>query len=302
MGSGRWENTGRAYYSSSSATARDALSVHDYFKSNQINEALDPNGVMLRESCDSDDNPESNAIIIGLDVTGSMGSIAHEIAKEGLGTLIEGILERKPVVDPHILIAAIGDVMCDNSPLQISQFEADERIIQQLTDIYVEGGGGGNNTESYDLPWYFAGTRTAIDCFTKRNQKGYLFTVGDEMPPAGLKAKDIKRVFGTDDQKDYTAAELLALAEEKYHVFHLIVEEGSYCRGSQRSRVIASWRQLMGSRAIPLLNYKHMSEVILACIEISEAGEVFDDEQISTLIDSHQDEAVRRTLAHALVS
>jgi len=300
MGSGRWESTGRAYYSTSSVAARDATSVRDYFRSSQINEALDPNGVLLRESCDGDDNPESNAIIIGLDVTGSMGRIAHEIAKEGLGTLIEGILERKPVVDPHILIAAIGDVMCDSSPLQISQFEADERIIQQLTDNYVEGGGGGNNTESYDLPWYFAATRTAIDCFTKRGKKGYLFTVGDEMPPAGLRAKDIKRVFGTDDQQDYTAAELLALAEEKYHVFHLIVEEGSYCRGRQRPRVIAGWKQLMGSRAIPLSNYKHMSEVILACIEISEAGEIVDDEQINALIDSHQDESVRQTLSHAL--
>ena len=297
MGSGRWENTGREYYSTSSVAAREATSVHDYFRSSQINEALNPKGVMLRESCDSEDNPESNAIIIGLDVTGSMGSIAHEIAKEGLGTLIEGILERKPVVDPHILIAAIGDVMCDSSPLQISQFEADERIIQQLTDIYVEGGGGGNNTESYDLPWYFAGTRTEIDCFTKRGQKGYLFTVGDEMPPAGLKTKDIKRVFGTDDQRNYTAAELLELAEEKYHVFHLIVEQGSYCRGSQRPRVIQGWQQLMGPRAIPLSNYKHMSEVILACIEISEAGE---DADVESIIDSHQDKAVRQTLAHAL--
>ena len=297
MGSGRWESTGRDHYATTSVAARDS-SVHEYFSSRQINEALDPKGVMLRESCDGEDNPESNAIIIGLDVTGSMGMIAHEIAKEGLGTLIEGILERKPVVDPHILIAAIGDVACDSSPLQISQFEADERIIQQLTDIYVEGGGGGNNTESYDLPWYFAGTRTEIDCFTKRGQKGYLFTVGDEMPPAGLRAKDIKRVFGSDDQRNYSAAELLEIAEEKYHVFHLIVEEGGYCRGRQKSKVIGSWKELMGSRAIPLSNYRHMSEVILACIEISEAGE---DVDVEELISQHQDKAVRQTLSHALV-
>ena len=56
----------------------------------------------------------------------------------------------------------------------------------------------------------------------------------------------------------------------------------------------------MGSRAIPLSNYKHMSEVILACIEISEAGEIVDEDQISELINSHEDKAVQETLSHAL--
>ena len=298
MGSGRWESTGREYYSTTSTAAKSARNVREIFTSNDIHKDLNPNGVMLRESCDSEDNPESNAIIVALDVTGSMGMIAHEIAKDGLGTLIEGILDRKPVSDPHIMFQAVGDVYCDWSPLQVSQFEADERIIQQLQSIYVEGGGGGNETESYDLPWYFAGTRTTIDCFDKRGKKGYLFTIGDEMTPAGLKASDIKKIFGNDDQQDYTAAELLALAEEKYHVFHLIVEQGSFCRSPRsRDRVVKDWKQLMGARAIPLSNYKHLSQVILSCIELSEQG---DESDVESIINSYQESDVRSTLRHAL--
>ena len=298
MGSGRWESTGREYYSTTSTAAKSARNVREIFTSNDIHKDLNPNGVMLRESCDSEDNPESNAIIVALDVTGSMGMIAHEIAKDGLGTLIEGILDRKPVSDPHIMFQAVGDVYCDWSPLQVSQFEADERIIQQLQSIYVEGGGGGNETESYDLPWYFAGTRTTIDCFDKRGKKGYLFTIGDEMTPAGLKASDIKKIFGNDDQQDYTAAELLALAEEKYHVFHLIVEQGSFCRSPRsRDRVVKDWKQLMGARAIPLSNYKHLSQVILSCIELSEQG---DESDVESIINSYQENDVRATLRHAL--
>lgn len=61
-------------------------------------------------------------------------------------------------------------------------FEADIRIARQLEKLWLEKGGGGNCCESYTLPWYFAALHTAIDWFEKRGQKGYLFTVGDELP------------------------------------------------------------------------------------------------------------------------
>ena len=197
MGGGSWASTGRSYYSDTSIRAKSASNVKEVFKSSRINKALDPKDVKPRESCDSKDNPESTAIILALDVTGSMGNIAHEIASKGLGSLIEGIFQRKPVTDPHIMFMAVGDANCDSAPLQVSQFECDHRIVEQLTQIFVEQGGGGNCFESYDLPWYFAGTRTAIDCFKKRGHKGYLFTMGDEFPPDGLKADQRKEIFST---------------------------------------------------------------------------------------------------------
>lgn len=292
MGGGRWTEDTRASYRAYSASV-STKSVSDTFTSRSIKSALDPKDVILRESVDSVDNPNSTAIIVGVDVTGSMGVIAHEMAKRGLGTLIEGILDRVPVEDPHIMFMAIGDAACDRSPLQVSQFEADARIIRQLADIYVESGGGGNDTESYDLPWYFAGTRTKTDCFDKRGKKGYLFTIGDENPPAGLTERQIKDIFGTSEQKGYSAAELLAMAEEKYHVFHLIVEQGNYCRRNPEV-TIGKWTQLMGKRALPLSNHSHVSQVILAAIEISEGK---DPEEV---ISGWQDSSVVETIRHAL--
>lgn len=292
MGGGRWTEDTRASYRSYASTA-STKSVHETFTSKSIKSELDPKGVMLRESVDSVDNPNSTAIIVGVDVTGSMGVIAHEMAKQGLGTLIEGILDRLPVEDPHIMFMAIGDAAHDSSPLQVSQFEADARIIEQLAKIYVEQGGGGNDTESYDLPWYFAGTRTKTDCFNKRGKKGYLFTIGDENPPAGLTESQIKRVFGTSDQRGFSAAELLAMADEKYHVFHLVVEQGSYCKRNPQA-VIGKWTELMGKRALPLSNYNHVSQVILAAIEISEGK---DPEEVIT---GWQDKSVVETIRHAL--
>src|SRR5690606_25429877 len=117
--------------------------------------------------------------------TGSMGEIAGILAREGLGTLVESILDRKPVSDPHIMVMGVGDSSCDHAPLQASQFEPDIRVAEQLKNIYLEGGGGGNRHESYTLPWYFAAEKTDIDC-VKHGKKGIIFTFGDEECPPEL--------------------------------------------------------------------------------------------------------------------
>jgi hypothetical protein len=234
--------------------------------------SLDPNGVVVRESRDSVDNPQSTAIIVGIDVTGSMGMIADTLAREGLGVLFTEILDRKPVTDPHLMFMAIGDAYADRNPLQVSQFEADNRIIPQLTDIYLEKGGGGNQFESYDLPWYFAAHHTSLDCFEKRAKKGYLFTVGDENPPPGITAAQITKIFGDSQAQGMSSAELLVMVQRTYHVFHLVVEEGDFCRhGSQP--VIDKWRSLLGQNVLALSDYTKLSEVIVSAIQVIEGAD-----------------------------
>jgi hypothetical protein len=295
MGGSVWGDSDRKSYTETQTRARLARTATEHFTNTSVSSVLNPNGVMLRESCDSEANPNSNAIILGLDVTGSMGYVAHEIAKEGLGHLIEGIHERKPVEDPHIMFMAIGDVRTDRAPLQLSQFEADIRIVEQLNEIFVEGNGGGNGTESYDLPWYFAGNHTKIDCFEKRQKKGYLFTVGDEDIPRGLSQQEIKSVFGYNDERGYSAQELLSSAQEKYHVFHLLAEEGSNMRmgGSRRENIVKNWRELLGMRAVLLQDAKYISQVILSLIAVSEGASVSDT------IDSWEDSEVKAVVEYA---
>jgi hypothetical protein len=234
-----------------------------------INKDLDPFGVKIRESRDSEDNPLSTAIIVGLDVTGSMHMVLDTMAKECLNTLITEIYNRKPVHDPHIMIMGIGDVEIDRAPLQVTQFEADIRIAKQLKDIYLEGGGGGNNYESYTLPWYFAVKHTEIDCLLKRGKKGYLFTIGDENPTPLLRGSHIERFLGDKNDQNFTASELLAQVSQKYNVYHLMVEEGSYFKGAGDS-VVKEWVKLLGQRAIRLSDHRKLSEVIVAAISINE--------------------------------
>ena len=305
MGYSRWDATSYASTSASLRSTRDtALSMgksadaarREVFKQNSVKLAFDPKGVTLRESRDSELNPTSTPIILGVDVSGSMGFTAEKIAIDQFGTLVEGIIGRAPVTDPHIMIMAIGDVTGDQAPLQVTQFEADDRIVQQLKDIWLEGRGGANTYESYDLPWYFAAFRTSTDCFEKRGKRGYLFTMGDEMPPParGLSADEINRTFGTSEQHGISQADMLKAAQEKYNVFHIIIEEGSFCRGRGSQTVANEWTKILGKKVILLRNSDYLSQVILSVIQINEGA---DPEEV---INSWQDDDIKSAVRYAV--
>lgn len=268
MGGGTFDpGAYRAFTSSTVGKSTDEI-----YTSRSIHKNLNPFGVKSRESRDSADNPNSTPLIVGIDVTGSMGMIADTLAREGLGTLFTGILERKPISDPHVMFMAVGDANCDRAPLQVSQFEADKRIIEQLTQIYIEHGGGGNNFESYNLPWYFAAMHTVHDSMEKRGKRGYLFTVGDEEAPHPLTKAQIKTFIGDTLEADLSTRELLQLAQRSYEVFHIIIEEGDYARRA-RAKVVDSWKDLLGQHVICLADHKKLAETIVSAIEVVEGSD-----------------------------
>jgi hypothetical protein len=224
------------------------------------------NGV--RESRDSAVNPRSTPIIIAGDVTGSMDELAYLLLKESLPAIALEIYERAPVTDPHILVCAVGDVACgDRAPFQATQFEAGaSELGTQTQALYVERGGGGNTSESYHLPWYFAAMHTSTDAFEKRGEKGILFTYGDEGVPPALTRAHVRTVFGSDPQRDYTTAELLAMARRTWDVYHLVIMQGSHAR--HHPGVLNEWRGLLGERAIAVHDYRKLGEIIVSILQV----------------------------------
>lgn len=265
MGGGTFDpGAYRAFTSSTVGKTTDEV-----YTSRTLHKDLNPLGVKLRESRDSTDNPNSTPLIVALDVTGSMGMLADVIAREGLGTLFTGILDRKPITDPHVMFMALGDANFDRAPLQVSQFEADKRIIEQLTQIWLEHGGGGNNFESYNLPWYFAAFHTIHDSMEKRGKRGYLFTVGDESTPAPLTIAQIKQFIGDDLERELPTLDTLELAQRLYDVYHVIVAEGDYAR-HRLDAVTTAWTALLGQHVIVLKDHKKLAETIVSAIEVAE--------------------------------
>jgi hypothetical protein len=267
MGTGRFSATDWGSFTTAKTAGKSTAHV---FSKRTLVESLNPKKIMLRESRDSIDNPLSTPIITGLDVTGSMGMIADDIARNGLNTLFTEMYARRPVSDPHMMFMGIGDVKYDSAPLQVSQFEADIRIADQLTNLFMEHGGGGNAQESYTLPWYFAAMKVSTDSYEKRKKKGYLFTCGDEEPPVNLLASELESVFGPGQYTDLTSEQLLDMVSKTFHVFHLVIEQGSHCRYGNKDTVMEKWTNLLGQNVRLVSDYTKLSEIIVSIIQITE--------------------------------
>lgn len=69
-------------------------------------------GKLVRESRDSTEHPNSVAIAVPFDVTGSMGGVPR-IVQSKLSTLMSLLLKKNYCEDPQILVGAIGDSYCD---------------------------------------------------------------------------------------------------------------------------------------------------------------------------------------------
>lgn len=219
-------------------------------------ESMNPNGISFRESRDSEVHPNSVPIILGLDVTGSMGHIPHELIKDGLPKLMGGIIQGG-VPDPALLFLGIGDHECDRYPLQVGQFESgDEELDMWLTRTYIESGGGGNAGESYLLAWYFAAFHTRTDAFEKRNEKGILFTVGDEPFLRTLPASAIREIMGKGE-RTYSHFDLLEEAQKRYEVYHINV-----LHSDQAKRASMGWIELLGQNCLNIKDHREIPEVI----------------------------------------
>src|SRR5262249_16614661 len=169
----------------------------------------------------SDAHPESHAVAVLFDVTGSMQDVPR-ILQANLPRLMDLLIERGYLAHPQVLIGAIGDATCDLAPFQVGQFESGNEIEEGLGRLYLEGGGGGQVTESYELAMHFMAHHTALDCLEKRGKRGYLFVIGDEAPYSRVKRKEVKRLLGDKMQADVPIEDMLARLREQYDVYFVI--------------------------------------------------------------------------------
>ena len=229
MGCGSWTSDSFKSYSKSvgRSVSKSGVIDSDYsnqemFKAKYLDPALDPKKV-IRECCDSEEHPNTLPVILALDVTGSMGNAAVEVAKK-LNVIMTKLY--KDVKDVEFMIMGIGDLAYDDCPIQVSQFESDIRIAEQLDKIYFEFGGGGNSFESYTAAWYFGSRHTKLDCLN-RGRKGIIITMGDEQlnPYLPLKGRrsGLMEATGDDLQSDVETKDLYEEASQKFNIYHLDV-------------------------------------------------------------------------------
>jgi hypothetical protein len=263
-------STSTAQTWSSYSAANTAATPQQTFTSHTLHADLDPAKIKgPRESCDSPANPNSTAIFVGLDQTGSMAEIPqYMMSPEGMPVIFSEIYDKKPVSDPHVMFGAIGDIaMGEQAALQVTQFEADIKLVDQLKKVWLVGHGGGNGSESYPLAWHFCAMHTAIDCFTKRGKKGFLWTIGDDAPPPmGLTADQLKAVYGPGEYSDLSLQQLLDMVSRQWHVFHITVRHGN-TQGRGNAYVEDAWKAILGERGLIIDGYTALSEMIVGTMQ-----------------------------------
>lgn len=280
MGYGNWNRASFERYSEARGRKvdRDGRVSGDYknqdmFTARKLDPALDPKNVM-RECCDSGEHPETIPVILALDVTGSMGQAAVEVARQ-LNVIMTRLYDK--VKDVEFMVMGIGDLACDAVPVQISQFEADIRIADQLEKIYFEFGGGGNAYESYTAAWYMAARHTSLDCW-KRGKRGILITMGDEplnpyLPLKGSRT-GLSEVTGDDLQADVETGALYEECLALYDIYHLNVQH----RARTDTRVEPSFRRYLDGRHFRNVSLKNIADVIVDIV----TGESWEENEVLT--------------------
>lgn len=293
MGGGSWDVG--TYTRTNAANVAAGKSTFDYDykvkagKVKGINPLLNPvavagstspfSGKVMREVCVTDEHPDPTAILIWLDVTGSNREAA-EVVHGKLPKLQAYLRDGNFCNDPQINVSAIGDATSDEYPLQFGQYESDNRLDEQIAGIILEGNGGGQMSETYELGAYMGARHVNLEAYELYGKKGFVFFIGDELPYLKIpnefgrghwygSAHTMLSLTGDTLDEPLDTAAVFAELMEKNHVFFLFQKQGSY----QADRIVPTWQSLIGAEnVVELDDPATVVEVIAALIARFEAG------------------------------
>ena len=240
---------GGGSYSYNTSVARasnvyQSMDRSEVFTSTSLNPQMDIKN-KIRECVDSEEHPNAFPIIIGLDVTGSMGRIPYELITNSLPQIMKKIMD-EGVKDPQVCFLGIGDSRCDNAPLQVGQFESSDELMEKwLKLVYLEGHGGGNGGEDYGLAWYFASRCTSVDSFKKHGRKGVVITIGDEPVHMTISRNAIKELFGSAEA-NVNVIDILNEARSEWDIYHINVPDYS----GRKALTKSCWNELLQDKVL----------------------------------------------------
>jgi hypothetical protein len=268
MGSGHYSDND--YHSRKSQRVAQGVDDFQYSKTNTtIHPNLDPKRIKGKpfhklESRDNPDHPNSNAVVVTFDVTGSNIENAR-IVQSKLPTLM-GLLG-KYLPDPQVCIAANDDILAvGQNSVQISEFESDIRIDESIRNLLLTGQGGGNDGESYDLMLYGIARKTVLDCYEKRKRLGYCFIYADEPMRLKIFRNDILTIYGERIEADIPLAQIVKELQQQYNVWVLWPSNSTY----EHSR--EQYKSIFGvDRVITLESPSFICELIGLIIGMTES-------------------------------
>ena len=182
-------------------------------------------------------------LMILCDVTGSMGDWPATIFSKLPYLDIEG----KEYLGPNMEIsfAAVGDAHSDNYPIQIRPFNKGLALEGELKELVIEGAGGGQCSESYELTALYY----ARNAHMPNAIRPIMIIIGDESFYDTISRDHAKLANVKLDEGRMNTEDLFKELKEKYSVYLI---RKPY-KGYYESTIHKNWENLIGKEHIAML-------------------------------------------------
>ncbi|MBI5148208.1 hypothetical protein HZA33_00845 [Candidatus Pacearchaeota archaeon] len=236
-------------------------------------------------------------LVIACDVTGSMGDWPATIfsklpyldieGKEYLGKTME------------ISFAAIGDVYSDQYPLQVRPFTSGTNLEKRLKELVIEGNGGGQIKESYDLCALYYTKNVEMP---KVKHKPVFIFIGDEGLYDFVNKSTARDVAGISLTEKLSTKDVIEELKKKYSVY-LVSKPYGYETlkgdklGEDTKTVHSQWVKYLGEDHIAMLPEAGRVVDVIFGILASETSKVdYFKEELTGRQKPHQVEQVLESL------
>lgn len=216
----------------------------------------------------------ANPLMILCDVTGSMGEWPKVIFSKLPYLEVEG--KNYLGEDLEMCFGAIGDAYTDQYPLQIRPFSKGTALKDRMLELQIEGGGGGQLSESYELAALYAVHNVEMP----NAIKPILIMIGDEKPYTFVDSDQAQTWAKVSLEKRLSTEKVFEQLKAKFSVYLIRKPYGRDASSSGNSissedrEIRAQWIELLGAdRVVDLPEAGRVVDVIFGILA-QETGRV----------------------------
>lgn len=191
-------------------------------------------------------------VSIVADVTGSMG----EWPKVMFSKLPYLEVEGKEYLGPDLEFGwlAVGDANSDQYPLQARPFTKGTALKDELEKLVIEGNGGGQVQESYELAALYA----LYNIHVESAIRPIIIFIGDEAAYSRISKEQAKDIAFVDLEKSISTKEVFQRLREKFSVYFIQKPynemSGDERMTGQNKAIHDGWAELVGEDHVAILS------------------------------------------------